>query len=87
MFNAFYSPNIFGFLDTTGISGINSNAGYRHIFNQRINLNINVQYSRYAVRTGPFFANRLNVSGQAGITGNNQEPENWGPPTLSFGRR
>jgi hypothetical protein len=78
------SPNILGFLDTTGISGMTTNAGYRHIFSQRVNLNINVQYSRFAVRSVPYFADRFNVSGAAGITGNNQEPGNWGPPTLSF---
>ena len=32
----------------------------------------------------PFFANRINVSGDAGITGNEQDPLNWGPPTIAF---
>ena len=32
----------------------------------------------------PFFANVTNVSGDAGIIGNNQSPVNWGPPALSF---
>jgi hypothetical protein len=32
----------------------------------------------------PFWENRANVSGQAGITGNDQAPTYWGPPTLSF---
>jgi len=32
----------------------------------------------------PFFANRTNVSGNAGITGNNQDAINWGPPSLQF---
>jgi hypothetical protein len=32
----------------------------------------------------PYFANRSNISGQAGITGNDQSPTNWGPPTLIF---
>jgi len=32
----------------------------------------------------PDFANRQNISGAAGINGNNQDPENWGPPALSF---
>src|SRR5262249_23154458 len=27
---------------------------------------------------------RTNVSGDAGITGNDQDPSNWGPPTLVF---
>ena len=37
-----------------------------------------------AARTTPFFSERQNISGQAGISGNNQEPVNWGPPGLSF---
>ena len=32
----------------------------------------------------PYFANRTNVSGDAGIAGNNQDPVNWGPPALTF---
>jgi len=78
------NPNILGFLDTTGMAGWNTSAGYRHIFSQRFNVNLTLQYSRFALRTVPFFANRVNVSGEAGITGNNQEPANWGPPTLNF---
>jgi hypothetical protein len=42
------------------------------------------QYSRLATRENPFFANRTNVSGAAGILGNDQTPANWGPPNLSF---
>ena len=29
----------------------------------------------------PYFANRINISGDAGIAGNNQDPINWGAPT------
>ncbi len=43
-----------------------------------------VQFSRYSSKSDPFFANRANVSGDAGITGNDQQPLNWGPPTLAF---
>ena len=32
----------------------------------------------------PYFENRQNISGEAGITGNNQDPTNWGPPALAF---
>jgi hypothetical protein len=32
----------------------------------------------------PFFAGRANVSGDAGIAGNDQDPANWGPPSLLF---
>jgi len=43
-----------------------------------------VQYSRESVRSTPYFANRENVSAAAGISGNDQDPANWGPPTLVF---
>ena len=43
-----------------------------------------VNYNRQSTRVTPFFANRENVSGEAGITGNNQDPQNWGPPRLTF---
>ncbi len=32
----------------------------------------------------PYFENRQNISGEAGISGNNQDPANWGPPALTF---
>ncbi len=32
----------------------------------------------------PNFENRENVSGDAGITGNDQDPADWGPPALGF---
>ena len=38
------------------------------------------QFTRQTNGATPYFANRTNVSGDAGITGNNQDPVNWGPP-------
>ena len=32
----------------------------------------------------PYLRQPRNVSGEAGITGNNQEPQNWGPPQPDF---
>src|SRR5262249_20662944 len=32
----------------------------------------------------PFFASRENIAAQAGITGTDQDPLNWGPPRLNF---
>ena len=37
-----------------------------------------------ATRDQPYWEDRENVSGEAGITGNNQDPANWGPPSLAF---
>ena len=78
------TPNIFGFLDTSDSLGMNLNLNWRHRFSPRFFTNVGYHFSRFAARLTPFFENRENVSGDAGITGNNQEPVNWGPPALNF---
>ena len=78
------TPNLFGFLDTTDVLEINTGATWSHRFSQRLVLNLAYRYSRLASRVTPFWKDRENVSGLAGITGNNQDPMNWGPPTLAF---
>ena len=78
------STNLFGFLDTTNSAGINTNINWRHSFNPRLSITTGYQFTRLATRIIPFFENRVNVSGIAGITGNNQEPVNWGPSNLTF---
>ena len=78
------STNLFGFLDTGRSLGQNLQLGWRRSFTPRTFINFGYQFSRFSSTNIPFFANRQNVSGQAGITGNNQDPLNWGPPALSF---
>jgi hypothetical protein len=78
------TANLFGFLDTGDSSGINATVNWRHTFTPRIFGNLGVSFSRLSTSNAPFFANRENVSGEAGISGNNQEAANWGPPTLNF---
>ncbi len=77
-------PNIFGFLDTTDMLGMNTSVNWSYHFNQRWFLNLGYQFSRLATHITPYFENRENVSGEAGISGNNQDPMNWGPPSLNF---
>jgi trimeric autotransporter adhesin len=77
------SPNVFGFLDTTDVLGINTGWNWSHRFN-RLFMTPGYQFSRLRTRVTPYFENRENVSGAAGISGNNQEPTNWGPPSLAF---
>lgn len=77
-------PNVFGFLDTTRTGGFMSTVNWSHRIQTRMFLTLGAQFSRGSSRTTPFFSGRTNVSGEAGITGNNQEPVNWGPPNLSF---
>jgi trimeric autotransporter adhesin len=80
------NPNSSGFffLDTASSFGIQTNISWRHSFTNRFSGTAGYTFSRQSSTSVPFFANRTNVSGTAGITGNNQEPQNWGPPSLSF---
>jgi trimeric autotransporter adhesin len=78
------SPNVFGFLDTTDALGLNTAVHWSHRFHQRMFLSLGYTFSRLATHVSPFWENRENISGEAGITGNNQDPMNWGPPTLTF---
>ncbi len=78
------TPDIFGFLANGRTLNLNAGANWRHTFGPRVSLNLGYQFSRNAVRTIPFFANRTNFSGNTGITGNDQQPVNWGPPSLVF---
>ena len=78
------TANLFGFLDTTGLLGIDTSVNWSHRLTQRWFLNLGYQFSRLATHVTPYFENRENVSGDAGISGNNQDPMNWGPPSLTF---
>jgi trimeric autotransporter adhesin len=76
--------NLFGFVDTTDTLGINMNVNWAHRFSHEFFLTTGYKFSRFRTKVVPYFANRINISGEAGITGNNQDPANWGPPTLIF---
>jgi hypothetical protein len=78
------TPNLFGFVDTTDSLGINFQPQWTHRFSQRLGNTLSYQFSRNAITAIPNFANVTNISGAAGITGNNQDPTNWGPPALGF---
>jgi hypothetical protein len=78
------NPNIFNFVDHSATSGMMASINWNHRFTNRFFARIGYQYSHYSARATPYFANRENVSGNAGITGNNQDPLNWGPPSLTF---
>ncbi len=78
------NPNLFGFLDTTDIFGLNTSANWAHRFGQHWFLNLGTQFSRLTTRVTPYFENRANISADAGISGNDQDPRDWGPPTLNF---
>jgi hypothetical protein len=78
------TPNIFSFLDTNRTSNYGANLQYYHNFTRTLWATFTVNYSRSSTLATPFFANKTNVSGQAGITGNDQTAVDWGPPSLGF---
>jgi trimeric autotransporter adhesin len=78
------AANLFSFVDTTNTLGINANVNWAHRFSHELFLTTGYKFSRLRTQVTTNFEDRINVSGEAGITGNNQDPANWGPPTLIF---
>lgn len=84
------AKNLFGFDDTTTLSGLDTAVNWSHrlrrgIFNSTFFIvHFRYEFSRLTTDVTPYFANRANISGSAGILGNDQEPLNWGPPSLIF---
>jgi trimeric autotransporter adhesin len=76
--------SIFDFLDRTDSLGLNANAAWRYTFTTHLSAVLSYQFSRFSQRVTPEFDDRENISGEAGITGNDQTSVNWGPPTLTF---
>jgi hypothetical protein len=76
--------NVFDFTDTSRQSSITAGVAWTRRFGTRLNVRANYQFTSADSTLTPFFANRINVSGDAGITGNDQHPLNWGPPTIAF---
>ena len=76
--------NPLGYVDDTNGLGIGTTINWSHTFNAHTRMQLGYQFSHQSNRLTPFFANKTNVSGNAGITGNLQDPTNYGPPTLSF---
>ena len=75
---------LLGFDDTSLVSGLDASANYTRRLTRNLNLRLRYQFTGVTNSTTPFFANRTNVSGEAGILGNDQSPANWGPPSLQF---
>ena len=76
--------NLFSFTDATQTLGINTGINWSYRFNRSLSLNAGYRFSRLSMRVTPYWEDRENVSAAAGISGNNQDPMNWGPPTLNF---
>jgi len=81
------NTNIFGFHDTNSSLNFSTNVNWYHRFTQRIWMTSTYNFSRSRSQVTPYFANRVNVEGNAQIiNAANNTPLNWGPPNLSFAR-
>jgi hypothetical protein len=78
------SANLFGFVDSNAVTGIDTPVTWSHRYSQFFTLRLRYQFTWLTTHTTPYFANRENISGAAGIAGNSQDPVNWGPPNLNF---
>jgi hypothetical protein len=78
------SVNLFDFVDATGTLGINANVNWAHRLTPSLFLFAGYRFSRLRTEVTPNFDNRTNISGAAGINGNDQDPADWGPPALNF---
>jgi trimeric autotransporter adhesin len=78
------TSNMFAFVDSSRVSGLDTTLNWSHRLSQFRSVRLRYQFTRLSTNVTPYFANRTNVSGEAGIGGTNQDPVNWGPPRLIF---
>lgn len=78
------SVNLFNFHDTMNTLGLDTNANWSHRYAHQIFVLLGYHLTRQRTETRPYFSHREDISGEAGITGNDTDPTNWGPPSLSF---
>lgn len=78
--------SLFGFVDATGSLGMNANIHWTHRVSPHLFFFTAYTFSRFRTEVTPNFDDRENVSGpdDANIGGNDQDPADWGPPSLSF---
>ena len=78
------TANVFNFRDATDTLGIDASANWAHQFHHEFYTTLTYHFTRLRTLVRPEFENRVNVSGNAGILGNDQDPREWGPPSLIF---
>jgi hypothetical protein len=78
------TPTPLGFVDESSQEVLNSSAIWARRFTPYASTRVRYHWTRTISGVTPFFADRVDVSGGAGIEGNDQDPANWGPPSLTF---
>ena len=76
--------SLFGFEDENESSATDVAVMWSRRISQFLSIRTRYQFQQQTTDTIPYFANRTNVSAESGITGNDQSPQNWGPPSLVF---
>ena len=78
------SNGLFNFTDRTEQSTLDAQVNWTRRVTTRVSVRARYRFGRTASALLPFFAGRVDVSGDAGIRGGDPRSENWGPPTLTF---
>ena len=78
------TTTLFGFDDASQMSALDGAVVWLRRITQQFGVRLRYEFIGQTTSVTPYFADRTNVSGEAGINGNNQEPANWGPPSLVF---
>lgn len=78
------NPDLFGFTDAARQSSVSASVTWNWRITPRLPATIRYQLNRTVASNRPYFADRVDVSGIAGISGNDRDPRNWGPPALTF---
>ena len=65
-------------------SAANANLIWNWRFTPRTQATIRYSFNRSVTENQPYFGGKNDVSGIAGISGNDRDPRNWGPPALNF---
>jgi hypothetical protein len=74
----------FGFRDESSGRGVSVNLNWTHNVTARVFNNVIGSFNRNSSNLVPFFANGVDVAAQLGIQGTSPDPQNYGPPNLSF---
>jgi hypothetical protein len=78
------TTSAFGFEDRRRDADVDAAINWTRRLTRTVAARFRYQYTRLAHEVTPHFAFRSNVSGDAGIAGNDQDPRNWGPPRIVF---
>ena len=79
------NPNLFDFIDGSNSSGINANVSYQHRFTMRMFDRLSYTFSRSTNTSRRFsLPKAMNVAGEFGIQGTDQQPLYWGPPSINL---